>query len=33
MIEGVRQSGMDKKIWRHNDVVDLERLLAAAPAV
>jgi 5-aminolevulinate synthase len=31
MIEGVRQSGMDKKIWRHNDVTDLERLLAAAP--
>src|SRR5882724_3988950 len=29
MIEGVRQSGMDKKIWRHNDLVDLERLLAA----
>ena len=31
MIEGVRQSGMDKKIWRHNDLVDLERLLAAEP--
>jgi 5-aminolevulinate synthase len=30
MIEGVRQSGMDRKIWRHNDLVDLERLLAAA---
>jgi 5-aminolevulinate synthase len=30
MIEGVRQSGMEKKIWRHNDVADLERLLAAA---
>jgi 5-aminolevulinate synthase len=29
MIEGVRQSGRDKKIWRHNDVADLERLLAA----
>jgi 5-aminolevulinate synthase len=29
MIEGVRQSGTDKKIWRHNDLVDLERLLAA----
>ena len=29
MIEGVRQSGMDKRIWRHNDLVDLERLLAA----
>src|SRR3982074_423525 len=22
MIEGVRQSGVEKKIWRHNDVVD-----------
>jgi 5-aminolevulinate synthase len=31
MIEGVRQSGIEKKIWRHNDVADLERLLAAAP--
>jgi 5-aminolevulinate synthase len=30
MIEGVRQSGLDKRIWRHNDVADLERLLAAA---
>jgi 5-aminolevulinate synthase len=29
MIEGVRQSGLDKRIWRHNDVADLERLLAA----
>jgi 5-aminolevulinate synthase len=29
MIEGVRQSGVEKKIWRHNDVADLERLLAA----
>src|ERR1700709_481212 len=28
MIEGVRQSGVDKKIWRHNDVIDLERQLA-----
>src|ERR1700759_2093995 len=25
MIEGVRQSGAEKKIWRHNDVADLER--------
>jgi 5-aminolevulinate synthase len=24
MIEGVRQSGAEKKIWRHNDVIDLE---------
>lgn len=30
MIEGVRQSGLEKKIWRHNDVADLERLLAAS---
>jgi 5-aminolevulinate synthase len=28
MIEGVRQSGLETKIWRHNDVSDLERLLA-----
>jgi 5-aminolevulinate synthase len=30
MIEGVRQSGCEKRIWRHNDVVHLERLLQAA---
>ena len=30
MIEGVRQSGLEKKIWRHNDVAHLEELLAAA---
>ena len=30
MIEGVRQSGMDKRIWRHNDVGHLELLLAEA---
>src|ERR1700681_860708 len=29
MIEGVRASGLEKRIWRHNDVADLERLLAA----
>jgi 5-aminolevulinate synthase len=29
MIEGVRGSGLEKKIWRHNDIADLERLLAA----
>jgi 5-aminolevulinate synthase len=27
MIEGVRQSGCEKQIWRHNDVDHLERLL------
>jgi 5-aminolevulinate synthase len=27
MIEGVRQSGREKLIWRHNDVEHLERLL------
>jgi len=27
MIEGVRQSGCEKLIWRHNDVEHLERLL------
>src|SRR5271166_3917003 len=31
MIEGVRRSGCDKKIWRHNDVAHLEALLAAEP--
>jgi len=30
MIEGVRQSGGEKKIWRHNDVGHLEELLKAA---
>jgi len=30
MIEGVRQSGCDKKIWRHNDTGHLEELLKAA---
>jgi len=30
MIEGVRQSGCDKQIWRHNDVSHLEELLKAA---
>jgi 5-aminolevulinate synthase len=30
MIEGVRRSGLEKVIWRHSDVADLERLLAAA---
>jgi 5-aminolevulinate synthase len=30
MIEGVRQSGCEKQIWRHNDVDHLERLLQKA---
>ncbi len=30
MIEGIRQSGSEKQIWRHNDVAHLEALLAAA---
>src|SRR5947209_15910555 len=31
MIEGVRQSGVEKAIWRHNDVAHLEALLKAQP--
>ena len=30
MIEGVRQAGCEKKIWRHNDLAHLEELLQAA---
>jgi 5-aminolevulinate synthase len=30
MIEGIRQAGCEKQIWRHNDVSHLEELLKAA---
>ncbi|KIZ45689.1 MULTISPECIES: 5-aminolevulinate synthase [Rhodopseudomonas] len=30
MIEGIRQSGCDRVVWRHNDVAHLEELLIAA---
>ncbi len=32
MIEGIRQSGCEKRIFRHNDVNHLESLLVSAPA-
>src|SRR6202034_4572095 len=31
MIEGVRRSGCERKVWRHNDVRHLEELLALQP--
>ena len=31
MIEGVKRSGCEKRVWRHNDVAHLEELLAAEP--
>src|SRR3954452_22548093 len=31
MIEGVRQAGAEKQIWRHNDVEHLEELLSREP--
>lgn len=30
MIEGVRKSGAEKQVWRHNDMAHLEKLLRAA---
>jgi 5-aminolevulinate synthase len=30
MIEGVRQAGCEKQVWRHNDLAHLEELLKAA---
>ncbi|MGQ0558361.1 MAG: 5-aminolevulinate synthase [Sphingosinicella sp.] len=32
MIAGIRSSGCEKRVFRHNDTVHLEELLAAAPA-
>ena len=32
MIEGIRQAGCERQIWRHNDVAHLEELLQAIPA-
>lgn len=31
MIEGVRHSGSEKHVWRHNDLAHLEELLAGVP--
>ena len=30
MIEGIRQSGCERAVWRHNDIAHLEELLIAA---
>ncbi|HWA89633.1 MAG TPA: 5-aminolevulinate synthase [Rhizomicrobium sp.] len=32
MIEGIKHGGMEKRVYKHNDMADLERLLAEAPA-
>ncbi len=32
MIDGIRQSGCEKRVFRHNDIEHLEELLKAAPA-
>ncbi|MEL6531611.1 MAG: 5-aminolevulinate synthase [Pseudomonadota bacterium] len=32
MIEGIRHAKCERRIWKHNDVEDLERHLAACPA-
>ena len=32
MIEGIRHSRAEKRIWKHNDVEDLDRQLAEIPA-
>src|SRR3546814_3597232 len=31
MIAGIRNSGCEKQVWRHNDLEHLEELLKAAP--
>lgn len=32
MVDGIRQSGAEKKIFKHNDIIHLEQLLKAYPA-
>ncbi|NBX42635.1 MAG: 5-aminolevulinate synthase, partial [Rhodobacteraceae bacterium] len=32
MIEGIRHARCDKRVWKHNDVADLDRQLAELPA-